>query len=253
MRLLFIVPYFGEHKYPYLEKLLPSLGVAYPGKDALAAATETVIPFAYGDIFLRNNNAENIGFTKACNRGMRYAMERDYDAIWLGNDDLEFPDIDAAAAMLEQELAEHPETGVIGCKICYTDEPDFIYHGGTTRAYPTGLHKWGSVSKGDLNERSLERWVAGGCMIITRRCAQEIGLLDEGFFNIASDSDYGYRARAAGFDVVYVPITVLHPRGSMTQVPSAELMEKFAKDIRHFEEKWMTGTLFRHLDEDPLE
>ncbi len=252
MKVLFIIPYFGEHKYPYLEKLLPSMGVEYPGKEALAAATETVIPFAYGDLFLRNNNVENIGFTKACNRGMRYAMDRDYDAIWLGNDDLEFPDIDAAAAMLEKELMEHPETGVIGCKICHTEEPDVIYHGGTTRAYPSGLHKWGSVSHGDLNERTLERWVAGGCMIITRRCAQEIGVLDEGFFNIGSDSDYGYRARAANFDVVYLPITVLHPRGSMTQTPNQAQMQQLARDMQYFGEKWMTGARFRKLDEEPL-
>jgi len=262
MRILYIAPYFGQHKYAYLKRMCESMGAVYPGEQALAATQETVIPFAGGparpdghsgrDIFLRNNNTDNIGFTRAINLGMRYGLAHGYDLLWSGNDDLEFPDIAATLRAIEEEFSNNPKTGIAGCQLVYTEEPDFIYHGGTTRAFPTGWHKSGRRSLGELAVRTKERWVAGGCMIVSRVCAQTVGLMDEHFFNIASDSDYCYRARLAGFDVVYLPTPVMHPRGSMTQEPKPEQAEKFNRDIEYFAQKWLSGGVFTELDSGPL-
>ncbi len=252
MKTLLIVPYFGQHKYAYLSRLFASMGLAYPGDEALAAAHESVVQTPWGGIFLRNNNQDNVGFTRAINAGLRYGLANGYDLLWCGNDDLEFPDFAATLATIEAEFAQNPTTGIVGCQLVYTEEPDFIYHGGTTRAFPTGLHKWGHRSKGELMARTKERWVAGGCMIVSRHCAEAIGLLDEGFFNIASDSDYCYRARQAGFTVVYLPTPVMHPKGSMTQAPKPEVQEQMQKDIEHFAHKWSQVSSFTQLDQGPL-
>ena len=94
-------------------------------------------------------------------------FKKSYDCIWLLNDDAIVEDIGSAVAALEKEFDENPKTGVVGMKIVSLENPDFIYHGGTTRAYPTGLHKFGHVSKGELNVRTKERWVAGGSFAIS--------------------------------------------------------------------------------------
>jgi GT2 family glycosyltransferase len=252
MKTLYIAPYFGQHKYAYLRRMFESMQVAYPGDDALAAQTTTVLPMPGGDIFLHNNNIDNVGFTRAINAGFRFGLERGYDLLWSGNDDLEFPDFRATMSAVEAEFAEHPKTGIAGCQLVYTEEPDFIYHGGTTRAFPAGLHKWGRRSNNDLQVRTRERWVAGGCMVVSRSCAMEIGMLDEHFFNIGSDSDYGYRARLAGFDVVYLPTPVMHPRGSMTQKTNPENEERMRQDMEYFYHKWAGTAVFKEFDEGAI-
>lgn len=249
MRFLAALPYYGTHRH--IEKLFTSLGVPYPG-DAAIAKPESIFPFAYGDIYLRNNNFDNIGYTRACNEGLRYGMKHGYDAIWLLTDDIEVVDIHSAVRSFEQELREHPKTGVIGCKICFKEDPDFIYHGGTLRSFPTGSHKWGSVAKGDYAVRTLERWVPGGSIVINPKCVRDIGVMDEHFFSIGSDSDYCFRARMAGYDVVYLPVTVLHPSVSMTSQPTPAQAERLSKDVDYFASKWVNGALFKQLEEGAL-
>ena len=42
-------------------------------------------------------------------------------------------------------------------------------------------------------------WVSGSCMLVDRRAAQEVGLLDERFFLYVEDVDLCRRLRSAGF------------------------------------------------------
>jgi GT2 family glycosyltransferase len=247
MRFLAALPYYGTHRN--IEKLFTSLGVPYPGDEAIAKP-ESIFPFEFGDIYLRNNNFENIGYTAACNMGIRYGMEHGYDAIWLLTDDIEVVDVKAAVAAFQKELTEHPKTGVIGNKICFKENPDFIYHGGTLQSFPNGLHKWGSVKNGDYENRTLERWVPGGSVVINPKCVRDIGVMDEHFFSIGSDSDYCFRARMAGYDVVYLPVTVLHPSVSMTSSPTPAQQERLSKDVQYFADKWVTGELFQRLEHE---
>jgi hypothetical protein len=47
--------------------------------------------------------------------------------------------------------------------------------------------------------------VSGSCMLIRRPVLDQIGYLDEQFFAYQEDADYCLRARAAGWQVYYVP------------------------------------------------
>ena len=54
-------------------------------------------------------------------------------------------------------------------------------------------------------------WVLGACLMIRRQAWEAVGPLDEGFFMYYEDIDWCYRARAAGWDVYYLPQAhVLH-------------------------------------------
>jgi GT2 family glycosyltransferase len=48
-------------------------------------------------------------------------------------------------------------------------------------------------------------WVSGACMLVRRSAAQQVGLLDEGFFIYMEDEDWCRRFWQAGFRVVYAP------------------------------------------------
>lgn len=243
--ILVVIPHFGADEH--LLRSLKSLGVPFLDP-ALLQERRFALPFAYGEVCVVNNNVgENRGFTAASNEGIRYGYKKNFDAYWLLNNDTEVCDLSSAVAAFSKELAEHPETGVIGCKMLSMQDPDFIHHGGTIAAMPSGLHKTGAVKYENLNRRTLERWVTGASMIIADECVRETGLLDEQLFNYASDSDYCYRARLAGYRVVYLPVPILHAIGQ-SAAPSVTQRAVLEKDVNYFMNKWMKGGVFTYLD-----
>ncbi len=248
-QILIVIPHYGSDEH--LARLLPSLGVAMPPREMLATR-QIVTPFNYGEICIINNNIGNNGFTKGCNEGIRYGLGKGFDAVWLLNNDTKVPSVHHAVSSFWEEFQEYPKTGVIGCKSLLMSDPDFIHHAGTGSPYPFGVHKQGYVSRGDFDKRSVEKWVTGASFVISALCLQEIGLLDERFYNCASDSDYCYRARYAGFEVVYLPVPILHGVGGGTDAPKPQAAEIVHDDAEQFAKKWITGKVFAELDFESL-
>ncbi len=57
-------------------------------------------------------------------------------------------------------------------------------------------------------------WVTGACFFIKRAVIDKIGLLDENIFMYTEEMEYCYRAKKAGFKVVYYPkISLIHLGG----------------------------------------
>jgi GT2 family glycosyltransferase len=245
---LVVIPHYGSDEY--LKELLPTLGVT-DLSDTIFEQKNSVIPFKYGEIFIWNNNLINVGFTRACNQGIRYAMNYGFDVVWFLNNDTKVVDLAKAVEDMEKEFSDHGATGVVGHKILSMDDPDFIHHGGTGACIPSGVHKVGRVSMGNLDERTQERWVTGASFAIVAGVALEIGVLDERMENYGSDSDYCYRARYAGFDVVYLPIPILHKIGQSAN-PSPEQVRVMKSDMLAFHSKWLTGKSFHDLDTEQM-
>jgi GT2 family glycosyltransferase len=102
-------------------------------------------------------------------------------------------------------------------------------------AYTWG--KYGIVTWGPMLVRTIGRfqpddmrndppqdvdWVIGNACMLRRESLQAVGLFDEDFWQCNEDVDWCYRARAAGFRVVYVDrAAILHKGGS-----SADLTHK---------------------------
>jgi N-acetylglucosaminyl-diphospho-decaprenol L-rhamnosyltransferase len=60
-------------------------------------------------------------------------------------------------------------------------------------------------------------WVSGACFLARRRAVEELGGFDEAYFMYAEDADLCWRARRAGWGVVYVPEAVVtHLQGVST-------------------------------------
>jgi hypothetical protein len=169
--------------------------------------------------------------------------------IWLLNNDTKVLDLAQAIKDMEQEFTDYPKTGVIGFKILSMADPDFIHHGGTGACVPSGVHKVGRISLNQLNARTKEHWVTGASMAFSSGCFLETGVLDEHMTNYGSDSDICYRARLAGFDVVYLPIPILHKIGQ-SQHPSKEQVRVMKTDMLHFQRKWLLGSTFFDLDSE---
>ncbi len=232
---LIVIPHYGSDEH--LARLLPSLGAVVPWDAVHRGDRQIAIPYLYGEICIINNNHVNRGFTRACNEGIRYGLEKGYGAVWLLNNDTAVPNLQEAVSSFSREFKENSETGVIGCKMLSFEDADFIHHGGTGVAFPAGVHKSGRVSRGDHSQRTEEEWVTGASMVIASTALRAEGLLDENFFNYGSDSDYCFRARKSGFRVVYLPVPILHAIGQSAN-PSALQRTVMERDMEYFRKKW---------------
>jgi len=134
-------------------------------------------------------NKRNWGFAKASNQGIKYAFKMGSKYFLLLNNDT----IIIQKGWLKElvDSIVHSKIGILGCKILYTDGSP---------------HQHLSNRKIEVNK------IKGAMFLIKRKVVQRIGLLDEKFSPAyGEEGDYCWRARAAGFKVVYDPsVTIIH-------------------------------------------
>lgn len=199
---------------------------------------------------LEIQNTENNGFTKAINQGIKEAWKNGADFVWLLNQDTVASNL-ALASLVDRMIATS-RCAIASSMILDMARPDHIVHGGTGSVLP-GIHKSGWKSEGHLSVPTREKWVTFCSVLVRMEAIQEIGLLDERFFLICSDSDISFTARSRGWQVWYEPKSeVLHGEAhgvsrvvSNTRTKAQELV--MWHDQRQFIEKW-NGELFRDLN-----
>jgi len=157
-------------------------------------------------IHIVDNNKENVGFTRGVNRGITHGNA---PYVWLLNQDAVV--LKGAQEALINRLDRQPKTGIVGSMQIDPEDRDFITHGGTLRAFPTGLHKGGRLSRRECLSPMAQSWVNFASVMLRRKMIDQIGLLDDSMFLFYSDSDYCYWARYNGWEVWYEPDSrVLH-------------------------------------------
>jgi len=162
-------------------------------------------------------NKENLGFSRGINVGWEQAKA---DIIVLLNNDVVVrPD------WLKELIASFqsdPTIGVVGCKLLFGDGQT-IQHAGAYLTYPLAFShhdQYQEKDAGQANELRDVDYVTGAVLAVSRAVQDKIGLLDEAFNPFYYEEvDYCYRARAAGFRVVYAPqaVAIHHENSSMKQ------------------------------------
>jgi N-acetylglucosaminyl-diphospho-decaprenol L-rhamnosyltransferase len=67
------------------------------------------------------------------------------------------------------------------------------------------------------SEREAE-WLSGAAMLVRRSAVEQVGMLDESFFMFNEESDWQYRMREGGWQVVFFPgAEVVHVGGDATK------------------------------------
>ena len=73
-------------------------------------------------------------------------------------------------------------------------------------------------------------WLLGAAMIVRRRMTEQVGLLDEDYPMYAEDLDWCYRARKAGWRVVYLPFATVVHIGGASSVARPEVAERLGRE-----------------------
>jgi GT2 family glycosyltransferase len=195
--------------------------------------------------FTIDNSINNLGFTKAYNLGV-LDFKKKYEYILLINSDCYIHSgfIDTVVKFMD----EHIKCGIAGVKQLSSDGKH-ITHGGCLQAYPNGVHLGGFVSMNHCSENSMMPWINGACFVVRSQMIEEIGLMDENFFLIGSDSDWCYTARSRGWEVWYVADAVCTHDGGVSQNTTNEEFEDLKYlDMKYWESKWVNGGLFKKLE-----
>ena len=166
-------------------------------------------------------NDENLGFSKANNQGIRISKGR--YVLLLNNDTLVLDDdFDKVIKFMD----ENKDIGILGCRINNPDDslqvscyklPSmwemFTHYTWLTRLFPNS--RWvGDYRRWPHNEIKEVGFVIGAFFLIRREVLDDIGLLDEGFFLNAEESEYSLRAKKAGWKTVFYPdFRIIHYGG----------------------------------------
>ncbi len=78
-------------------------------------------------------------------------------------------------------------------------------------------------------------WAVGAALLISASCDRVVGRWDERFFLYSEETDYGARARAAGFRVEYLPAARVRHRGAGSGQSNALLALNAVNRIRYME------------------
>jgi O-antigen biosynthesis protein len=152
-------------------------------------------------------NGRNLGFAGGVNVGLRAAQGE--VLILFNQDAMAKP---GWLQALVSGLLVAPNIGVAGCKILKVNSFTLQHAGGylsRPQALP-GHFGIGQIDSGQYDQLLDVDFITGAAIAIRREVVEKIGYFDESFFFYFEDVDYCYRARAAGFRVVYVPTAVLH-------------------------------------------
>ena len=158
-------------------------------------------------------NTENLGFAKANNIAIKKSNS---DYILLLNSDTKVSNTAIYGSVNYLESLHKP--AILTCKVLLEDgkldhsckrgfptpEASFYYF---TKLDKKNPQKYGAYDYLTLDENEIGYVdaVSGAFMLIAKEIIENVGLLDEDYFMYAEDIDYCYRAKQAGYEVIYYP------------------------------------------------
>ena len=185
-------------------------------------------------------NKANLGFSKGNNVAIKQTQGR---YILLLNSDTEVrPDtFDLSIKYLD----EHEDVGILGAKVLL---PDGTLDKACRRKFPNpwnsflrlfGLKKLSdyNIDK-PINQETEVDAVMGAYLMIRKSVIDKIGLLDEEYFMYGEDLDWCWRAKEAGYKVVYYPSAeITHFKYGSSQVIPVFIIKQAHQAMKIFYRK----------------
>ncbi|OGE84263.1 MAG: hypothetical protein A2846_02940 [Candidatus Doudnabacteria bacterium RIFCSPHIGHO2_01_FULL_49_9] len=133
--------------------------------------------------------------------------------------------------------------GIAGCKVMKSDG---TLDKASRRSFPNfqnslryflGLRSSYNLDLPDDEIAEVDS-VMGAFLMIRSEAVDKIGLLDEAFFMYGEDLDWCYRAKQAGYKVMYAPMTtVIHHKGSSSRKLPGKALYEFHRAMFVFYDK----------------
>ena len=162
----------------------------------------------------------NLGFGGGCNAGIRHALDKGADYIWLVNSDA-VADPGALSALVR--VADgNPALGSVGSVLYEVDQLDKVQLWGGAR-----VNLWTGQSRHQLFSRSLD-FISGASLLLRRTALEEVGLFDQKtFFMYWEDTDIHFRLRKAGWQLAVADDSRLWHKQSASLKKQSPLLDEY--------------------------
>lgn len=192
----------------------------------------------------------NLGYGGGANRGLALLDE---ELVIVCNPDVVLHA--GAVAELARALRDQPGAAVAGPCILESDGSRYP----SARRFPSWADAAGHAllspllpdnrftrryKMTDLDTASTTSvdWVSGACFLARRAALSSLGGFDERYFMYLEDTDLCWRARRAGYDVLYVPgATVAHSQGLSTARRPYRMLAAHHRSAFRFAARTTTG------------
>lgn len=161
-------------------------------------------------------NSSNIGFAKGNNIGIRFALEKFADFVFILNNDAAIKK-NTLSKLIETSFQDH-SAGIISPIIYSGKNRDIWFAGGKVnwlkmRTQHLYIQKQAAAYSSE--------YITGCAMFVKKEVFKKIGLFDERFFLYYEDADFSLRAKNAGFKLLVDPtISVFHQEQSNHSNPA---------------------------------
>jgi GT2 family glycosyltransferase len=191
-------------------------------------------------------SSTNVGYATGANLGVREALKRGAEFVWLLNNDTECPP--DTLEKLVRTANQLPGAGIIGTVLYYHSDPAKVQAWGGGR-----IQRWSGVAVHAYAPIALVRgsYTTFASVLVRAEVFREIGLLHEGYFMYYDDSDFCLRMERTRWKIgIATETAVLHKESASTEGPRHPFMEKtiavsgmrFLK--RHSPVPWFSIPLF---------
>ena len=173
-------------------------------------------------------NKENLGFCKANNQGMKFALRNGVDYVLLLNNDT-VVDKDFLNVLVDY-AEQHPEVGAVSPRINYYRSEIVQCFGGTF------VSAFGSVFpiKKVKENRIIHPDVLSGCALFIRsEVVKKVGFLDDIFFAYMEDIDYCVRIKDKGYLLAVIPQSLIwHKQSSSAGIKGTSKVSSLQAYLR---------------------
>ena len=185
-------------------------------------------------------NNKNLGFAKANNKGVKYALAHGsrYIVITCQDDRFQSNFLEEGVKILEQE-----GVGMGTPKIMYDNTNRLWWAGGkllsTKELIKSPTIKIGEhvgkreEDKGQYNTMTKADALTGNALFVKKEVFDKIGYFDERYFLYGDDIDFSVKARKAGYDLIYFPTTTAFHMTPLKRKQKRTLKQLFLKFKRY--------------------
>lgn len=166
---------------------------------------------SFGDKVTLIKNQDNLGFAKANNIGIEYALNHGARFVMLLNNDTI---VENGAISKMVHIAEKKHLDILTCKIVYNNRPEKIWYGGGEFTFQRGYgkHYVNDELKGAINEINF----VTGCCILGRENVWKNHLLPTEYFMYFEDVDWSIMQNRNGYKLYYTPLATIKHKVSAT-------------------------------------
>lgn len=163
---------------------------------------------------------KNLGYTGGNNIGIKKGLELGAEYIFILNPDA-YVQKDTIGLLVEG--IEKYDAGIVNPKILF-DDSDIIWFAGKIFDKANVLASHIGVNQKDTGQLDKDCEiddVTGAAMLVKSEVFKKVGLFDERYFLYYEESDLAYRARQAGYKLMYIyEAKVLHKNAQSTGLGS---------------------------------